>query len=49
MANRQQGYGFTKETADKMNSKYSTENESQVVAWISAIVHDRPSGSGRQV
>ena len=49
MANRQKGYGLTREVAAKMDAKYSEEDEQVVVAWMSAILNDKPSGQGREV
>ena len=49
MANREKGYGMTREVADRMDAKYSEEDEAVVVAWMNAILGDKPSESGRKV
>ena len=49
MANREKGYGLTKEVAARMDAKYSEEDEQIVVAWMREILGDQPSGPGRAV
>jgi len=50
MANRPKGYGFSREVADKMNAKYSDDDEMEVVSWISTVTEDSgPTGSGKSV
>jgi len=44
------GYGLTAEIATKMASKYSSEDEYQVLNWISGIIDiDAPDESGRDL
>jgi len=49
MANRQQGYGFTKEVSARIDAKYSTDDEREIVAWMTAIIADGPAEPGRNV
>ena len=50
MANRPKGYGFSREVADRMNAKYSDDDEMEVVSWICAVTQDSgPEGTGRDV
>ena len=49
MANREKGYGMTREVAARMDAKYSQEDEQVVLAWIQAIINERPAGTGRDV
>ena len=49
MANRPKGFGLSKEVADRMDAKYSDEDEQEVTAWITAITGLAPEGCGRDV
>lgn len=48
MASRPKGYGLTKEVSDRMDAKYSDEDEAVVVAWMTAIIGQSPAGPGRE-
>nr|CAB3262999.1 uncharacterized protein LOC100186381 [Phallusia mammillata] len=48
MANRPKGYGFSREVASKIDSKYSDEDEMEIVSWIQSIVSESPSGTGKE-
>ena len=49
MANRQQGFGFTKEVSARIDAKYSTEDEGEILAWMNAILGEGPGQPGRDV
>ena len=49
MANREKGYGLSREVAARMDAKYSEEDEQVVVAWMTAILGDSPANPGRDV
>ncbi|CBY14352.1 unnamed protein product, partial [Oikopleura dioica] len=39
MATRPKGYGLTRELADKINAKYSIEDEQEIIAWLCDITN----------
>ncbi|CBY36189.1 unnamed protein product, partial [Oikopleura dioica] len=47
MATRPKGYGLTRELADKINAKYSIEDEQEIIAWLCDITNvDGPNEEG---
>jgi len=47
MATRPKGYGLTRELADKINAKYSIEDEQEIIAWLCDITNvDGPAEEG---
>jgi len=47
MANRPKGYGLTRELAEKVAAKYSTEDEQEIVSWLCDMTNtDPPAGDG---
>ena len=42
MANRPKGYGFSREVADRMQSKYSEQDECEIVEWICHLAGVEP-------
>uniref|UniRef100_F6V2S0 Calponin n=1 Tax=Ciona intestinalis TaxID=7719 RepID=F6V2S0_CIOIN len=39
MAQREKGYGLSREIANKLNAKYDADDEKTVVAWIASVIH----------
>lgn len=39
MAQREKGFGLSREIANKINAKYDADDEKTVVAWIASVIH----------
>jgi len=48
MANKVQGYGFSKEVADKINQKYSDKDETEINNWFQNLGLGQPVGPGKE-
>lgn len=48
MANKVQGYGFSREVADKLDKKYRSEDEAELNDWFQAMGLGRPEGPGKE-
>jgi len=48
MANKVQGYGFTREIADKLDKKYKADDEAELNDWFQALGLGRPAGPGKE-
>lgn len=49
MANRPKGYGLSRELANKMDAKYSLDDEQIVCNWISAVTGEPMPEPGKEV
>ena len=47
MANKVQGYGFSKEVADRLDSKYRQDDEKELNEWFSDLGLGQPIGPGK--
>jgi len=47
MANKVQGYGFSREVADKLDKKYKADDEKEIVEWLKALGLGTPSATGK--
>merc|ERR1711976_4558 len=47
MANKIQGYGFTKEVSDRLDAKYRQDDEKELIQWFSDLGLGSPSSPGK--
>lgn len=47
MANKVQGYGFSKEIADRLDAKYRADDEKELIDWFEVLGLGHPAGPGK--